>query len=125
MFERDNHKCVNCGRDGVDAHHIIERKLFSDGGYYIDNGVTLCPACHWEAEKTTLSCSELRKLANISTIVLPENFDLNKEYDKWGNVLKSGKLYEAGPLFNEENVQKIIGLKTIHDFYLMTKDKGW
>lgn len=41
---RDGHKCVACGASGVrlDAHHIIERRLWDDGGYYLDNGATLC-----------------------------------------------------------------------------------
>jgi 5-methylcytosine-specific restriction endonuclease McrA len=36
VFERDGHRCVICGneaREGVrlDAHHIIERRLWTDG----------------------------------------------------------------------------------------------
>lgn len=55
VFERDNYKCVVCGETAVDAHHIIERKLFDDGGYYIDNGVSLCGKHHLEAEMTVIS----------------------------------------------------------------------
>lgn len=46
VFSRDNHKCVICGNPAKDAHHIIERRLFSDGGYYIDNGASLCEEHH-------------------------------------------------------------------------------
>lgn len=42
VFERDKHKCVVCGQPAVDAHHIIDRALWTDGGYYLDNGVSLC-----------------------------------------------------------------------------------
>jgi 5-methylcytosine-specific restriction endonuclease McrA len=34
VFERDNHKCVICGKPAVDAHHIMERRLFPDGGKF-------------------------------------------------------------------------------------------
>jgi 5-methylcytosine-specific restriction endonuclease McrA len=36
VLARDNHACVVCKRKGIplDAHHIIERRLFPDGGYY-------------------------------------------------------------------------------------------
>ena len=34
VFKRDNHKCVICRAPAVDAHHIIERRLWTDGGYY-------------------------------------------------------------------------------------------
>lgn len=37
-FERDKHTCVFCDKPAQDAHHIIERRLWSDGGYYLDNG---------------------------------------------------------------------------------------
>jgi len=49
VFERDKLKCVICGAPAVDAHHIIERRLFPDGGYYLDNGSSLCGDCHMKA----------------------------------------------------------------------------
>ena len=33
VFDRDNHKCVFCDKHAKDAHHIMERRLFNDGGY--------------------------------------------------------------------------------------------
>jgi hypothetical protein len=44
VFERDKHLCVICKEPAVDAHHILERRLFPDEGYYIDNGASLCAA---------------------------------------------------------------------------------
>lgn len=87
VFARDNHKCVVCGKPAVDAHHIIDRKLFDDGGYYLDNGVSVCEKCHIEAERTIISCDTLRKLAGIKTVVLPPDFDPENTYDKWGKPL--------------------------------------
>ena len=57
---RDGGRCVICGAPGQDAHHIVERRLFDDGGYYLDNGATLCAACHVKAEMTVLSCDDIR-----------------------------------------------------------------
>lgn len=52
MFERDNHKCKVCGcPDQLDAHHITDRNLMPNGGYILENGISLCPNCHIEAEK--------------------------------------------------------------------------
>ena len=31
VFDRDNGKCVICRRPAVDAHHIMDRKLWFDG----------------------------------------------------------------------------------------------
>jgi len=108
VFERDSHKCVICGAPVVDAHHIIERRLFPDGGYYLNNGASLCEKHHLLAESTELSCDDIRKAAGIIEIVIPPHLYLDAEYDKWGNeILKSGERLQ-GELFNDESVQKII-----------------
>lgn len=95
VFERDNHKCVVCGQPAVDAHHIIDRALWTDGGYYLDNGVSLCPEHHMKAENTSIGTHELRVLAGIKNPIYPPYLSLTefvKDYDKWGNpILKNGK----------------------------------
>jgi len=111
VFQRDGNKCVVCGKPAVDAHHIIDRSLWSDGGYYLDNGVSLCEEHHIEAENTTLGTQELRELAKIKNIIYPNYLSLTefvKDYDKWGNpILKNAKRLK-GYDFNKENVQKML-----------------
>lgn len=108
VFERDYHKCVICGEPAVDAHHITERRLFPDSGYYLDNGASLCEKHHLEAEKTTISTDEIRKAAGITSIILPPHLYTDAEYDKWGNqILKNGQRLQ-GELFQDESVQKIL-----------------
>jgi len=55
VFERDGHRCRVCDKFdddiSLDAHHIINRNLIEDGGYELDNGISLCPSCHLKAEK--------------------------------------------------------------------------
>jgi len=110
VFERDNHCCVICKKPAIDAHHIVERRLFANGGYFIDNGASLCSQHHLEAEMTTLSCDEIRKAAKITNIVLPDHFYSDVDYDKWGNeILKNGDRVK-GELFEDESVKKILGL---------------
>ncbi len=89
VFYRDGYKCVLCGAMGVDAHHIIDRKLWPDGGYYLDNGVTLCEQCHYNAETSTepkYSPDGLRLVAGIAVALLPPGLIPGLEYDKWGNT---------------------------------------
>lgn len=108
VFARDGHKCVVCKKPAIDAHHIIERRLWPDGGYYIANGVSLCEEHHLAAEATTLSCEELRKLAGITVTLLPEHFYPDCQWDKWGNpFLPDGRRYR-GELYYDENVKKIL-----------------
>lgn len=108
VFERDHSTCVICGKEAVDAHHIIDRSLFEDGGYYIDNGVSLCPDDHLRAERTQISCKELRKKANIQNIVLPEHLDVDEEWDHWANIILPVGARLRGELFYNENVQKAL-----------------
>jgi hypothetical protein len=108
VFARDNHKCIVCSADAKDAHHIIERRLFSDGGYYIDNGASVCEEHHIAAEQTTLSCDEIRALANIKNVILPDHLYGDYEYDKWGNIILANGQRIKGELFYDESVQKIL-----------------
>jgi hypothetical protein len=67
-FGRDNYCCKWCGNDFstidfpetvLDAHHITDRKEMPNGGYVMENGITLCKmndegleedSCHMKAE---------------------------------------------------------------------------
>lgn len=110
IFARDSHKCVVCKAPSVDAHHILDRKLWKDGGYYLENGASVCESCHMRAEQTEISCEELRTLCGIKELWLPEHLmdDSDPSYDKWGNpILKNGQRMR-GEMFDEESVQKIL-----------------
>jgi len=37
--------------ENLNAHHIIDRHLMPNGGYVVENGITLCPAHHIDAER--------------------------------------------------------------------------
>lgn len=87
-LERDKYKCLFCEEtENLSVHHIIERRLFTDGGYYLDNGASLCPKHHMLAESTELSCDEIRTKAGITKIIIPEHLYDDLDYDKWGNII--------------------------------------
>ena len=52
VFARDLNKCRVCSaRDvALDAHHITDRNLMPNGGYVLENGISLCAVCHHRAE---------------------------------------------------------------------------
>lgn len=58
VFERDGYSCRACGfesaperADGeLDAHHITNRNEMPNGGYVVENGISLCVDCHKMAE---------------------------------------------------------------------------
>ena len=117
VFERDGHKCVICGEPAKDAHHIIERRLFSDGGYYLDNGASLCEKHHIEAEQTTLSCEDIREKAGIENIIIPDHLYSEYCYDKWGNIVLPNEQRIKGELFYDESVQKIMKQGGVLDLF--------
>lgn len=108
VFARDNNLCVVCGHEAYDAHHIIERRLWEDGGYYLDNGASVCPLCHIRAEKTLISVEELRRAAGITTVCVPECLYDDGVYDKWGNPILPDGTRLPGPLYYDTSVQKIL-----------------
>lgn len=107
VFKRDNYTCIFCEKPAVDAHHILDRKLWKDGGYYLSNGASVCEDHHWECEKTTISVNEVRLAAEIKQWTIPENLSKEKNYDKWGNIELDNGFKIPGPLFNDDGVQKI------------------
>ncbi len=108
VFERDGHKCVVCQSPAQDAHHIIERRLFPDGGYYLNNGASVCGPCHIKCETTEYSVEYIRECAGIKKPVIPPHLYGDQPYDKWGNpVLANGNRLK-GELFFDFSVQKIL-----------------
>lgn len=116
VFSRDKHTCISCGNPGVDVHHIIDRRLFTNEGYYLDNGVTLCSTCRAGAESTIINCATLRDKAGITVPCIPEHLETNDVYDRWGNpILPNGQRIK-GEIFDEEIVQQNLS----HVLYLFT-----
>ena len=67
--ERDGNTCVICGAGGVvHAHHIMSRVYHHELANKVDNGVTLCPACHLLAHRGTFSPVGFGKLSEADGI---------------------------------------------------------
>jgi hypothetical protein len=95
VFARDGSKCVvpGCGKRAVDAHHIMERALWKEpselGGYFVENGASLCEMHHMDAERGFLTPTALRYYAGIhNTYRVPKQFNPGEDYDKWGRKLE-------------------------------------
>lgn len=112
VFARDGHKCVICGDPADDAHHIIERRLFTEphefGGYFIDNGASVCEPCHMVCEQTLISVEQVREKAGITKKVVPSYIYEDEVIDKWGNYVLANGQRLRGPLFYDESVQKVL-----------------
>lgn len=110
VFTRDGHKCVFCGADAVDAHHILERRLWGPSqGYYLSNGASVCEEHHLECEMTRIAVEEVREACGIRKWSLPDHMYDDCVYDKWGNIILPNGQRMMGELFLDESVQKILG----------------
>ena len=50
VFDRDGHRCQECGRAGrLEAHHVVE--LANGGTNDMNNLKTLCRACHIDTHR--------------------------------------------------------------------------
>lgn len=87
-LERDNKECVVpwCNRNAVDVHHIIERSLWSDGGYIEENGASVCGNHHEHAEETYIPPQAFWFWIGIEHPKTPEGYNTN--IDKWGKELE-------------------------------------
>lgn len=65
VLKRDNKKCVFCNNIATSAHHVLDRKLWKDGGYYLSNGASVCEEHHWKCEDTSISVEEVREKCKI------------------------------------------------------------
>lgn len=109
VFLRDCDQCVICKMPAQDAHHILERRLWPDGGYYMANGASLCGHHHIEAEQTRLDCDTIREAAGIDSVLLPPHLYKDQPYDKWGNPILPSGARLRGDLFQDPSVQKVLG----------------
>lgn len=117
VFARDNRKCVFCEKHAKDAHHILERRLFSDGGYYLDNGASVCHEHHIKCETTEISVEDVRAACKIQKKIVPLHLYPDQVYDKWGNpVIENGRRLK-GELFHDESVQKILKQGNMLDLF--------
>lgn len=111
VFSRDGGACVLCGRPAVDAHHIMERRLFDNGGYFLDNGASVCADHHLLCEQTLVTTERVRAAAGIKRVVLPEHLYEDGgwvTYDKWGNEILPNGTRLRGELWDDESVQKVL-----------------
>lgn len=108
VFERDNHTCVFCDAPALDAHHILERRLWPDQGYYLENGASVCSIHHVLCEQTTISVEDVRFACGITKVIIPPHMYDDHIYDKWGNPVLANGQRGKGELFYDESVQKIL-----------------
>lgn len=117
VFKRDGHKCVFCDKPAVDAHHILERRLWPDGGYYESNGASVCEEHYLACERTLISVEDVRHACGITKIVVPPHLYDDHIYDKWGNPVLDDGRRGKGELFFDSSVQYVLNEGGVLDLF--------
>ena len=115
-LEKRKGLCLFCENKATEAHHVFDRKLFSDGGYRLRNAAAVCGGCHFKAEIGTLSLAEVAQKAILdfgAEILWPDharrlNITDPQSMDKWGNLIRKDGSMGPGPLFHDAGCQKAL-----------------
>lgn len=109
VMGRSHGLCVLCGAPAVDAHHVLDRRLWSDGtqGLMLGNGAAVCGPCHVRCETTQVSVQVVRQQAGIVAFPLPPCLDPLHTYDKWGNRVLPDGTRRWGPL-RDDGVERVL-----------------
>lgn len=86
VFRRDGFECLVpwCDEDAKDAHHIIERAEWDNGGYFPDNGASVCHKHHKAAEDNYIPPQAFWQWIDV---VGPTPDGMSRDVDKWGEPL--------------------------------------
>lgn len=101
--ERDGGECLvpSCEAtvtaepsEAGEVHHIIERKLWQDGGYIPENGACVCNKHHRYAEENVIPPQAFWRWIGVENPPLPEDpvgreAVMDSDVDKWGKPLPS------------------------------------
>ena len=107
VFAKTKGKCCvpGCDCDAVDAHHIMDRKLWADGGYYLSNGAALCSKHNLDAERGAISLTQCLEYMDIDSKLarIPDSLkDEYKNISDYHNAISSGLLDKWGELHEEK-----------------------
>ena len=99
VFAKTKGKCCvpGCNCDAVDAHHILDRHLWHDGGYILSNGAALCEKHHLDAENGIITPRQCIEYMNISpsTIKKPDKI-IDLTFGEYYELLMSDKINKWG-----------------------------
>ena len=98
-FSIHNGQCCvpGCTEKAVDAHHIMDRKLWKDGGYYLSNCAPVCEKHHIDCENGVYTPYEVMQFAGIDIKYLqkPDSIDWVNE-DEYRQLFASGLINKWG-----------------------------
>lgn len=86
---RDRSRCVIpwCTESADEVHHIIERSIWPNGGYYERNGASVCNRHHQVAERNDIPPQAFWQWIGVEPLV-PEEYD-TFDINKWGDEFET------------------------------------
>ena len=110
VSQRQKGRCLFCTQPMCDAHHILDRALFSDGGYDLSNLAGVCAEHHWQCEITVLSVQEVLDSAKIPKRLSLVHYGIidSQQVDKWGNSIWPSGMRTWGPMEQHQGMRKAL-----------------
>lgn len=105
VLSRDNGVCVFCGALATDVHQIFASELWDDGGFFEDNGASVCSVHYRACRSTVISVEAAVAAVGLETPVLPPHLYAVQRYDTWGNAILNDGRRTRGELFHLAAVQ--------------------
>lgn len=98
VIEKTKGKCCvpGCCCEATDAHHILDRRLWLDGGNYLSNGASLCSQHHIEADKGIITSMQCIEYMNIDLCDLHKPDKVNLDWHEYIELLTENKLNKWG-----------------------------
>jgi hypothetical protein len=114
VFDRDGHKCKECGsQEGLEAHHIISLKETKSTAFETWNGVSLCQKCHGQTENYG-GKNRSKEIINIDighlTVIAKTIPHKYHEYETVGNwkFTKEGLLVIFVSKMSDERYERLV-----------------
>lgn len=105
VLARDGNKCVFCSSPAVSVHQLFAKELWDDGGFFAENGASVCQTHLHACRATEISVETVAAAIGISEPVLPEHLYSVQRYDTWGNPILQDGRRARGELFDLPAVQ--------------------
>lgn len=117
-FNRDGGCVVPwCDKEAQDAHHIIERKLWDDGGYFLENLASVCHEHHKDAEENRIPPQAFWMWIGETPETVKVPHQVGNCVNKWGDVYRKPVLrhikypttryLENSPSFDDERNEPV------------------
>jgi hypothetical protein len=107
VISRDGGRCVICGIEAGELHHLLDPRLWETGSSPAENVVVVCADHKRACQSDEIPVDSIRQAAGLAPCRPPQFYSW-LDYDHWGNSLYSDGRRAKGELFDQPDVQEAL-----------------